>query len=570
MAPQNKTNKSNKLKIDYFISWSLAVLLLLHSIAVIFLASVPPISRDELNHHLAIPKMYLQHGGIYEIPSMHFSYFPMNLDLLYLLPLYFNFDIAAKYIHFIFALLTAVILYRYLKNITSRTYGLIGALLFLTTPIIVKLSVTAYVDLGLIFFSWVCLYAFFQWQNSAFKTRHLVIAGIACGLALGTKYNGLILLLLMAAMIPLTYSQTTNRNCQPNDHFRKNINSLKGLQWSVVFILIALLLFSPWMIRNIVWKHNPVYPLYENIFNPPAQNKGDKTLQKIQQPRNAFWQRKYIYNETFAQTLLIPIRSFFQGKDDNPKLFDGKLNPCLLLLAPLAFIRRKETYSIEINSNRKQLTIFSTLFILFVFFESDFRIRYMSPAITPIVALAVIGIYNTLTLLKTKPICIQKIGQGILFFVIMYAFSYNALYIYEQFCFINPLEYLSKNINKDDYISRYVAEHPVVMYANEVIPLNAKVLCLSIGDRTYYLNRSAHLAENFYEPTNDIFNETDIFTKMMRFETTHIILNRNVYLDWATQLQTNEWNKFEDTLYKHTKLLYEKDGVQLLEITNNG
>ena len=76
-------------------------------LATVLLGSVPPVDRDALTHHLAVPKLYLKQGGMVEIPWVPFSYYPMNLDLLYLVPLYFGHDIAAKYIHFGFALLTA-------------------------------------------------------------------------------------------------------------------------------------------------------------------------------------------------------------------------------------------------------------------------------------------------------------------------------------------------------------------------------------------------------------------------------------------------------------------------------
>jgi tryptophan-rich sensory protein len=36
--------------------------------AVVILAAVPPVSRDALTHHLAIPKLYLKHGGIIKVP----------------------------------------------------------------------------------------------------------------------------------------------------------------------------------------------------------------------------------------------------------------------------------------------------------------------------------------------------------------------------------------------------------------------------------------------------------------------------------------------------------------------
>jgi len=59
-------------------------------------------------------------------------------------------------------------------------------------------------------------------------------------------------------------------------------------------------------------------------------------------------------------------------------------------------------------------------------------------------------------------------------------------------------------------------EYPVIDYANQVLPENARVLCLSIGDRTYYVERSVHLAEDFYVRTNGKFSETELLQKINR------------------------------------------------------
>lgn len=551
--------------------WLLIFGLLIHVVVVVILGSVPPVSRDALNHHLAVPKMYLLHGGIHEIPSMHFSYFPMNVDLLYVLPLYFKFDIAAKYLHFLFALLTAGLLYYYLKKIISPTYGLLGALFFLTIPVIVKLSVTAYVDLGLIFFSWLCLHSFLKWCDTEYKPRYLIVAGVACGLALGTKYNALILLLIMAMMIPLTYSWNQNKKISQHDLKGRNMHSLKGVYWGGTFILIALIIFSPWMIRNTIWKHNPVYPLFNNVFNPPQVTLSHDSVALKQQElaNNPFWQRKNVYNERFLQTVLIPVRAFFQGQDDNPKYFDGKLNPCLLLLPLLAFVRTKETFSPTVKYHRNILTIFSILFTLLVFFESDFRIRYIAPAIPPLVILAVLGVHNMVQLLKQQAGLIKKIGWGGLILSTSYAFMYNGLYIFNQFNYIRPFDYLFGKVHRDAYVARYRTEHPVIAHANAILPKDARVLCLSIGDRTYYLDRAAHLAEDFFDRNGGEVREKQLVNKMMRYGTTHIIFNRAVYTDWATQLKKHERRAFENVFTTHTKLLYEEKGVQLLEVLHN-
>ena len=105
MEVREKTTRQKRARYLRILALSVLVFLLICSI--IILGSVPPVSRDALTHHLAIPKLYLEHQGIYEIPFMEFSYYPMNLDLLYLIPLYFGNDIAPKFIHFSFALLTA-------------------------------------------------------------------------------------------------------------------------------------------------------------------------------------------------------------------------------------------------------------------------------------------------------------------------------------------------------------------------------------------------------------------------------------------------------------------------------
>jgi hypothetical protein len=42
----------------------------------VILCLMPPVSRDALIHHLAIPKLWIRHGGFLETPWTIFSYFP--------------------------------------------------------------------------------------------------------------------------------------------------------------------------------------------------------------------------------------------------------------------------------------------------------------------------------------------------------------------------------------------------------------------------------------------------------------------------------------------------------------
>ncbi|WP_319525647.1 phospholipid carrier-dependent glycosyltransferase [uncultured Desulfosarcina sp.] len=542
---------------------------ILHCLCILILSSVPPVSRDALTHHLTIPKMYLQHGGIYEIPSMFFSYFPMNVDLLYMLPIYFKFDIAAKYIHFLFALMTAGLIFLYLKKVLNRVYGMLGALLFLTIPIIIKLSITVYVDLGLIFFSWACLYYFIKWEAAEFRPRYLVISGLFCGLALGTKYNGLITLLIMAVLVPISFSQKKNKRLPKKDKKRRYFNSIQGLIWAMGFVFIALVIFSPWMIRNTVWKGNPFYPLFNNVFNPPEKSISNDLPKNNKQPHNAFWYRRYIYGESFAQTLSIPIRAFFQGQDNNPKYFDGKLNPCLLLLPIMAFFPMKDERLKMLAHHRKIFIAFSSLFILFVFFRADFRIRYMAPAIPPLVCLTVFGMRNLVQTVSQKKHFAKKAGWLLVGVTTLFMFVYNGAYIYSQFTYVQPFDYLTGKVDRDGYISRYRNEHAAIVQANKILPKDAEVLCLFLGNRIYYLDRSAHFAKDFHLEKNGGYTEDALRASLMRYKTTHVLIDKNNFFNWIQYRSPEVRNIFAIVLNKYTRLLFEINGIRLLEIRSS-
>lgn len=579
--------KTNRRPVDFYLKILLILFISTLVISVGFLGWVPPVSRDALTHHLAVPKLYLQHGGVYEIPTMEFSYYPMNLDFLYIIPLYFGNDIAPKFIHFLFALLTAGILYGYLKNRIGKLWGLCGAAFFLSMPVVVKLSITVYVDLGLIFFSTAALVYLFKWIEKRFRSMPLVVAGIFCGLALGTKYNGLIVLFLLTAFVPFIYISQTKKTASGGDpagRRRSATLQLKALGFGALFCLVALLVFSPWMVRNYIWQSNPVYPLYNSRFNPTKSAKAveaspssmqNSSAEQIKKPGKSssgssiFAIRKVAFNEKWWQILLLPVRIFFQGQDDTPQYFDGKLNPFLFFLPLFAFWpSKKESDALKVE--KRILAAFAVFFILYAFSQAAIRIRYIAPAIPPLVILSVIGLKRIVDRVgsqrspgRTRLAAAMGIGAAVVML------GANAAYIHDQFKIVQPFGYISGQISRDDYIARYRSEYPVIQYANRNLPSEAKILALFLGNRLYYSDRemvfSRSLFEKLVEPSD---SAAMMARKMNQMGFSHLLVRFDLFNRWSSErINNREKQRMILDFFNHrTKQLFSSGGYGLFQL----
>ena len=542
-----------------------AVLILFFVTAVCILCAVPPVARDALTQHLYVPKLYLRHGGIYEIPRIEFSYYPMNLEMLYLVALYLGSDILPAYIHFAFALMTAFLIFRYLKNRLNLCFALYGGMFFLSIPVIVKLSITAYVDLGLIFFTTFSLYWLFKWLENSFRLRYLVISAAGCGLALGTKYNGLLVLFLLTLFIPFAYG---------NGSAERRRRFFKPLGFSVVFFLISLSVYSPWMIRDVIWKHNPVYPLYNSWFNPavPAAaigaEAGRNSHDLDHMPFNQFLIRKYVYHESWWQTLLIPLRVFFEGQDDQPAHFDGRLSPLLFFLPFFGFLFIREKPE-PVQFEMKLLLAFSVLYLLFAFALTDMRIRYIAPIIPPLVILSIIGLHDLWRWIQSSASQIRKSwGTAVICTGIIAFSALHISYLIRQFSIVQPLPYIRGDICRDAYITRYRPEFPAIEFINRHLPATAQILALWLGDRGYYFDRKVFFALRLPEAVLDRSDSPEsVALALHRMGISCILVRYDLMNDWLSRQPDTHDKMMLMSFFQHnTRLIFSKLGHGVYEI----
>lgn len=534
--------------------------------AIVIMASVPPVSRDALTHHLAVPKIYVKNGGITELPHIIVSYYPQLLDLLYCIPMMFDNDIIPKYIHFSFALLTALLIFLFLSKRLNAFYAWFGALFFLTLPVIVKLSVTVYVDLGLIFFSTAALLSLIQWRETGFKLRWLLISGISCGLAMGCKYNGLVTCFILSALIPWLYFRGYDNPGKPirdgSAQGRRRRAEAQALGYAILFLLISLSVFSPWMVKNYIWTRNPVYPLYNAFFTsrtgPGPENASEEPSM------NHFLLRKIIYKESLLETLTIPIRIFFQGEDDNPRYFDGRLNPLLFFLPLFAFYRKSD--SLGDCADKRLLLLFSVLYILVVFFRQDMRIRWIGPGIPPLVILSAWGLKNILDRLGQKkgdyPFAwMKKTGPVLVLAPIAVLFLMNIVYVARLYRAIDPMPYLTGRVTRDAYIERFRPEYPALVWANRHLIGQIRILALFLGNRIYYSDHEIRGNQIFFKVLAESARDPDALTNRLKKEKiTTLIIHIPAFTNWVTaSFDTRERQKIHEFFQKHTQALFSKN-----------
>lgn len=454
--------------------WAMLCALALIGVIEILLCLTPPVSRDALIHHLAIPKLWILHGGFYEMPWNVFNYFPMNIDLLYLVPLLFGNDRLPAFIHLLFGWATGYLVYRYLKAHEGRLWGLLGLLVFVSTPMVIRLSVTAYVDLGMIFFTTASVLAYLRWRDGSYAdTKWLLLSAAFMGLAAGSKYNALISWLFLNLAVCYLYAKDTGKQ-------------MPALRWGLLFFGVALAAVSPWFVKNLILKGNPIYPLMDNVFS--FIHGGRETLAFLaagdaeKGGYGIFENRAILYGEEFWQILLLPLRIFFEGRDHSPQHFDGILNPLFALAIPFVFV-----------GSRKDHRLFFLLFIGFVFsataFTADLRIRYILPILPFLTILAVTGIRNATEWLASRRQSALRLAGWAVPFAVALLIAANLFYLGNHFKAVQPLSYLLGEESRDEFLSRQVASYPAMAFINRTLPGDAVVYLLYLSGRGYYLDR---------------------------------------------------------------------------------
>jgi Dolichyl-phosphate-mannose-protein mannosyltransferase len=336
------------------ILWTAALVLLF--VPLLLLPLYPPTAWDSTMYHLASAKSYVQNHAMVFTPYLRYPVFPQNNQMLFTLAILLHDDIWAQLIEFtMMAALTAAVISFGLRVFSARA-GVWAAAILLESPVVIVLGSIAYIDMGLMLFTTMTVYA--AWNYLESRDRHwIVLAGVFTGLAMGTKYPGMFFLLVLGAIALYTVLRR-----------RREVVPLLA-------IALAILVFAPWLARNFYYSGNPLFPFFSHLFGEmPGMPEESRILEAV---------GSYGVGQDLKALILLPWNLFV-----NWRSFGSRVSGLPFVVPHLLFI-----LGIAPKKTGWLLAI-GVAFTLYWFFTAQ-EIRYLMPAV-PLLSLAAAAALDSL------------------------------------------------------------------------------------------------------------------------------------------------------------------------------
>jgi hypothetical protein len=250
-----------------------------------------PNGYDVLEYHLQIPREWYEAGRVTKLGHNVFSYFPQGVEMLDLLAMELRGGpwegmYLAQLMHVGWGVLAVMAVYAGAAALASKAPATLAGVAAATVPWATLLAPIAYNESGLMLYGALAMAWAMRaltrgappdrWKGvfaprvthdteAAAETpspRHsgerelikdVLLAGACAGFACGVKLTAgpiLVAGLPVAAFVAgLGYRPI-----------------VRVTAMSALFVVVALLVFSPWMVRNVAWARNPVFPEAQKIF----------------------------------------------------------------------------------------------------------------------------------------------------------------------------------------------------------------------------------------------------------------------------------------------------------------
>ncbi|MHB8902330.1 MAG: hypothetical protein ACYC6Y_26520 [Thermoguttaceae bacterium] len=250
-----------------WILWFAAAVSVVAALGSLAGALAPPTAGDALCYHLELPKAFLAGHRLAYDPYSENSTFPLLVEMLYLWAMALDGPVAAGLVHWLAGLLLAGSAVVLAAPVVGRHWAWIAGSIVLVVPGVTNQMTAPLNDLGLALMTTVALAAWWRGVMLDEGRRWLIVAGIAAGGALATKYLALVFAAAMAAGCVWVA-------CRGRARRQLVLESI------AVVAVIAASTAGAWYVRAAWHRGNPVYPFLGEVFvqQGPAGGAVEPTL----------------------------------------------------------------------------------------------------------------------------------------------------------------------------------------------------------------------------------------------------------------------------------------------------
>jgi hypothetical protein len=225
-----------------------------------------PHGYDVVEYHLQAPREWYEAGRIVPLRHNAFSFFPFNVETHYLLAMHleggpYEGMYLCQLMHLAIMVLVVLATWAFARRIApSRGAAVVAGVAVAVVPWVAQLAAIAYNEGGFLLYSTLAVgWAMLAIRDSEGRARKFVIAGVMAGLACGAKLTAvpevLIGVPVVAGVVLLLVRRAWAGDPEaPVGRLRRDLAGL------VLFVVAGLVVFAPWLTRNLVWVGNPVFP----------------------------------------------------------------------------------------------------------------------------------------------------------------------------------------------------------------------------------------------------------------------------------------------------------------------
>ena len=442
------------------------LLLIALPVGLAFVAALaPPIAKDTLLYHFAVPKAFIaQHSNAF-VEGNIASYLALGTEMHTVWAMLLGNlvstrvgEAAAGVTTFLFFPLLLAAVFGWARELDiSRRWSLVSVLMVAAIPTAFHVASSGYIDLSLTLFITLACYSLTHWWKTL-ATGSLVLVAIFLGGALAVKLTTVFFIAAFALVILL-----------------RGRSELKAAGKVVVAGFAALILAgviaSPWYLRN--WKAtgSPVFPFYMSIWKGAATG-WDVERSNLFQAMNSQYGGA---SENKINYLTAPARVSLVAQPEDANRYDGVLGAAFLIGLPLliwAMWRKKLPPEIVIAVG------VAGIVYLFWLFSSQ-QLRYLLP-IVPLLAIAIAAAAESVGELSIKRAWIYSFVAASLLGVVT---------TFAWFCQKAPLQVALGGETRDQYLTKNLDYYPYYQTLNTDTATDAKVWLINMRRDTYNIDR---------------------------------------------------------------------------------